>query len=84
MLKFQQKYFIESFPFEDVNPDQLRIKNSRFRNTHNIEKKLHVSKYTQKRNLRVNTPNHFTNTIFRNSCRLRRRFRHEYRKINHT
>ena len=40
MIKFHQKYFIESIPFEDVNPDQLRHSNYRFRNIHIIEKKL--------------------------------------------
>ena len=35
-MKFHQKIFIESIPFEDVNPDQIR----RFRNIHNIENKL--------------------------------------------
>ena len=40
MIKFHQKYFIESISFEDVNPDQLRHSNYRFRNIHNIENKL--------------------------------------------
>ena len=40
MIKFHQKYFIESISFEDVNPDQLRHSNYRFRNIHNIEIKL--------------------------------------------
>ena len=40
MIKFDQKYFIEPIPFEDVNPDQLRHSNFKFRNTHNTENKL--------------------------------------------
>ena len=40
MIKFHQKYFIESIPFEEVNPDQFRINNNKFRNLHNIENKL--------------------------------------------
>ena len=40
MIKFHQKYFIESIPFEDVSPDQLRHSNFKFRNTHNIVNKL--------------------------------------------
>ena len=40
MIKFHQKYFIESIPYEDVNPDQIRNANHKFRNIHNIEKKL--------------------------------------------
>ena len=40
MIKFHQKDFIESIPFEDVNSDQLRHSNYRFRNIHNMENKL--------------------------------------------
>ena len=40
MIKFQQKNFIESIPFEDVSPDQLRYSNFKFRNSNNIENKL--------------------------------------------
>ena len=40
MIKFHQKYFIESIPFEDVNPDQIRHNNYKFRNILNIENKL--------------------------------------------
>ena len=40
MIKFHQKYFIESIPFEDVNPDQIRTTKHKFRNIHNIENKL--------------------------------------------
>ena len=40
MVKFHQKYFIESIPFREVNPDQIRNKNNNFRNLHNIENKL--------------------------------------------
>ena len=40
MIKFHQKYFIESIPFEEVNPDQIRNNNNKFRNLHNIENKL--------------------------------------------
>ena len=40
MIKFHQIYFFESIPFEEVNPDQIRNNNNKFRNLHNIEKKL--------------------------------------------
>ena len=40
MIKFHQKHFIESVPFEDLNPDQLRHSNYKFRNIHNIENEL--------------------------------------------
>ena len=40
MVKFHQKYFIESIPFKEVNLDQIRNNNTNFRNLHNIENKL--------------------------------------------
>ena len=40
MIKFHQKYYIESILFEDVSPDQLSHSNYRFRKVHNIENKL--------------------------------------------
>ena len=39
MIKFHQKYFIESIPFEEVNPEQIRSNNAKFRNLHKIENK---------------------------------------------
>ena len=38
MIKFHEKYFIQSIPYEHVNP--LRKISSNFRNIHNIENKL--------------------------------------------
>ena len=40
MIKFHQKYFIESIPFEDVSPDKLRHSNFKIRIINNIENKL--------------------------------------------
>ena len=40
MLKSHQKYFIESIPFDEVNPEQIRNNNNKIRNIHNIENKL--------------------------------------------
>ena len=40
MIKFHQKYFIESIPFEEVNSNQFRNSNNIFRNLLNIENKL--------------------------------------------
>ena len=40
MIKIHQKCFIESIPYEDVNPGQIRTTNYKFRNIHNIENKL--------------------------------------------
>ena len=40
MIKFHQKYFIESILYEDVNSDQIRHTKHKFRNIHNIENKL--------------------------------------------
>ena len=37
MIKFHQKYFIESIPFEDVSPEQIGHSNYNFRNIHKIE-----------------------------------------------
>ena len=39
MIIFHQKYFIESIPFENFNPDQIRNNNTKFRNLHNKENK---------------------------------------------
>ena len=38
IIKIHQKFFIESIPFKNVNPGQLRHSNYKFRNIHNIEK----------------------------------------------
>ena len=40
MIKFHQKCFIESLSFEDLNQDQIRQTNHRFRNIHNVENNL--------------------------------------------
>ena len=40
MIKFHQKFFIESISFENVNPHQIRHSNYNFRNIHNVENKL--------------------------------------------
>ena len=38
MIKFHEKYFLESIPYEQVNPS--RKQSTDFRNIHNIENKL--------------------------------------------
>ena len=38
MIKVHHKYFIESIPNENINPDQTRTTNHQFRNNHNIKK----------------------------------------------
>ena len=38
MIKYHEKYFIESIPYEQVNPSRKQSNN--FRNIHDIEKKL--------------------------------------------
>ena len=38
MIKFHEKYFIESIPYKQVNPSERRSTN--FRNVHNIENQL--------------------------------------------
>ena len=37
MIKFHEKFLIESIAFEDVNPEHFRPSNYKFRNIHNIE-----------------------------------------------
>ena len=56
MIKFYQKYFIESISFEDVSPDQLGHSNYRFRNIHNIENKLTRFQIYPETELSNNTP----------------------------
>ena len=38
MIKFHEKYFIESIPYEQVNPS--RKQSADFKNIHNLENKL--------------------------------------------
>ena len=40
MIKFREKCLIESIPFDTFNPSQIRNRNIKCRNTHNIENKL--------------------------------------------
>ena len=40
MIKFHEKYFIESIPFDNVNPSQIRHHTIKLRNIHNIKNKL--------------------------------------------
>ena len=41
MIKFHQKYFIESIPCDEVNPEKIRQNNQRwFKSIINIENKL--------------------------------------------
>ena len=60
MIKFHQKYFIESIPFKNLNPDQLRHSNYKIRNIHNIENKLTRFQIYPETKLHVNTAGHFT------------------------
>ena len=40
MIKFHQNYFFETISYENVNPDQIRQSNFKFKNIHNKESKL--------------------------------------------
>ena len=40
MIKFHQKYLIETIPYEEVNPNKIRQNDYAFRNIHNKENKL--------------------------------------------
>ena len=59
MIKCHQKYFIESIPYDEVNPEKVRQNNQRFKNINNIENKKHVFKSTQKQNSLANITLHF-------------------------
>ena len=81
-------FFIESIPFEDVNPDQIRQNNHKFRNIHNIENKLtrfHLHPETGFAR-KYKKPLYKTqcSQILVEYCRIRKRFRHDHRKINAT
>ena len=60
LIKFYEKCFIESIPFEDVNPHQIRKSNQKLRNIHIIENKLTRFQIYPEQNLRANTTNYFT------------------------
>ena len=40
MINIHEKYFIESIPIDTVNPSQIRYRDIKFKNIHNIENKL--------------------------------------------
>ena len=61
MIKFHQKYFIESFPCEKVNPIE-RLSTS-LRNIHNIENKLtRFQIFHETEFAKHNTPKYLLNT----------------------
>ena len=62
MIKFHQKCFIESIPFEKVNPNERLSTN--FRNIHNIENKLTNFQIFHKTEFACK----YKNTILRNTC----------------
>ena len=79
MIKFHQKYFVESIPHENVKSAKITHSNYKFRNIRNIEKNWHVSILTRKQNLHVNTTNHFIKHNIQKFL-IWTSFRHEYRK----
>ena len=40
MIKLHQKYFIESIPYDNVNPEKMLQNNNRYNNISGIENKL--------------------------------------------
>ena len=66
MIKFHQKHFFESIPFEKVNPTQRR--STKFRNIHNINKRTRFQIYhethvnTKTHSTKHNTPKYLLNT----------------------
>ena len=59
MIKFHEKYFIESILYEQVHPSRKQSTN--FRNIHNIENKLtRFQIYQETQKSHANTGTHFT------------------------
>ena len=50
IIKCHQNFLIESIPFEEVSPDQIRNNNNKFKNLHKIENKLTRFQISQKQN----------------------------------
>ena len=50
MIKFHHKYFIESVPFEEINPDQIRNNTTNLGTSTIKTINKHNFKYTQKQN----------------------------------
>ena len=40
MINFHQKYFIESIPYDKINPDKIRQNRNRYKNIDEIENKM--------------------------------------------
>ena len=57
MIKFHENHFIESIPYEQVNPSRKQSNN--FKNIHDIESKLTRFQVYQKQNSHVNIAIHF-------------------------
>ena len=57
MINFHENFFIESIPYEEVNP--FREQGTDFKNIHDRENKLTVFKSIKKQNLHVNIEIHF-------------------------
>ena len=82
MIKFYQKNFIESIPYEEINPAQNRSMNHKFRIIHNIENKLTRFQIYPETELACKYNKPIYKTVFRNSCRKRKWLRHENRTFN--
>ena len=69
MIKFHQKHFIESTPFEEVNPDQIRHSNAKVRNLHNIENKpTRFQTYPETELACKYKKTNLQNTLLKNPC----------------
>ena len=77
MIKFHQKYFLRSIPFDKTNQIKLtknlnQIKPTKLKYIDGIENKLtRFQIYPETAEVASNYPKPFQNTIFRNSCRIR-------------
>ena len=64
MIKIQQRFFIESIPYEDVSPEKIRQSNYKIRNFNDMANELtRFQSYTETE-FYVNTTNHFIKRNF--------------------
>ena len=76
MIKFHEKYFIESIPRDKVNPDKIRQNRNCYNNIHGIENKLTRFQIYSETELACKYE-----AIFRNNCQIQKKFQYERRKI---
>ena len=74
MIKFREKFFIESIPFDTVNPSQKRNRNIKFRNIQNLEINLtrfqfyHETEFA--RNIKIHSTKHIIPKYLSNTMKV--------------